>query len=116
MRALILLVILFSAQMYSTHSFAESVNPICDEGQSATAKTCGRMDYDGNCIYFNETTYTGRYCGEANVCGRNNYDGGCIFFNVTAACGEHSCTKSKTCGRTDYDGKCVYFNESISCR
>ena len=84
--------------------------------QSATSKTCGRVDYDGNCVFFNETTLTGRYCGEATVCGRSNYDGQCIYFNVVAACGDNGCTKSMTCARQDYDGKCMYFNEGISCR
>lgn len=83
--------------------------------QSATSKTCGRVDYDGNCVFFNETTLTGRYCGEAQVCGRVDYDGHCVFFNVIADCGDNGCTKSKTCGRQDYDGKCIYFNEGIRC-
>lgn len=84
--------------------------------QSATSKTCGRTDYDGNCSYFNETTITGKYCGEAQVCGRTDYDGKCVYYNVVAACGDNGCTKTKTCGKTDYDWKCLYFNEGISCR
>ena len=130
-----LIVILFS--LFATQTFAAQLNLVggesaliqanvsttvsCDDGQpgnmqSATSKTCGKVDYDGNCIYFNETTITGKFCGEANVCGRSDYDGKCIYFNVEAACGDNGCTKSKTCGKTDYDGKCLYFNEGISCR
>ena len=110
MKALMLMVLLFSS-----FTFASSLNPIC-ENQTATSKTCGRVDYDGKCVFFNEVTYSGYYCGEANVCARSDYDGNCLFFNVEAACGDHGCTKSKTCGRSDYDGKCLYFNEGISCR
>ncbi len=104
--------------LLTTTSFAAELKSdiSCPSHQSATSKTCGKLDYDGNCIYFNESTITGHFCGEAQVCARTNYYGDCMFFNVVAACGDHGCTKTKTCAKTDYGGRCVFFNEEISCR
>ncbi len=83
--------------------------------QSAVSLTCGYVDYNGKCKYYNEETVSGRYCDRAQVCGKIDHNGQCSYYNLTAKCGDRPCRISKRCGKEDHNGMCNFFNESVSC-
>ena len=131
MKLSVVLLFLFSGAIASADTFlypgevqlvgSELVHCVAGGGgsqQSATSRTCGQeSSYSGDCLFFNETTITGRFCDVGQECGReSSYSGDCIYYNTTASCGNTGCTTTKTCGRvSSYSGSCIYYNTEVTC-